>query len=82
MRLPTTHGRVYFKAVPVVLGSEVDVSVLLDHEYPGMVAEVMAVDAPRRWLLMRDMGAKTLDAVPDVEQWKVAVHAYAQLQVD
>ncbi len=82
MRLPTTHGVAYFKAVPAVLGSEVDISVLLDHEYPGMVAEVMAVDAPRRWLLMRDMGEETLDAVPDLEQWKTAVHAYAQLQVD
>jgi len=38
MRLPTTHGTVYFKAVPAVLGSEVAISVLLDHEYPGMVA--------------------------------------------
>jgi hypothetical protein len=42
----------------------------------------MAVDTDRRWLLMRDMGAKTLDSVPDLEQWKAAVHAYAQLQVD
>ncbi len=82
MRLPTTHGVAYFKAVPSVLSSELDVSVLLDHEYPGMVAEVMAVDTARRWLLMRDMGAKTLDRIPDLGQWKAAVHAYAQLQVD
>lgn len=47
-----------------------------------MAAEVMAVDTPRRWLLMRDMGTKTLDSVPDLEQWKEAVHAYAHLQVD
>jgi len=82
MKLPATHGVAYFKAIPAVLGSELDISVLLDHEYPGMVAEVMAVDAGRRWLLMRDMGAKTLDSVPDLTQWKAAVHAYAQLQVD
>jgi len=82
MRLPTTHGATYFKAVPAVLGSELDISVLLDHEYPGMVAEVMAVDTGRRWLLMREMGTKTLDTVPYPEQWKEAVHAYAQLQVD
>lgn len=82
LKLPATHGVAYFKAVPVVLGSEVEISVLLDHEYPGMVAEVMAVDGDRRWLLMRDMGAETLDSIPDVERWKTAVHAYAQLQVD
>jgi|GEM_PF-290670 len=82
MRLPTTHGAAYFKAIPAALGSELDVSVLLDHEYHGMVAEVMAVDTDRRWLLMRDMGAKTMDSVPDLKQWKAAVHAYAQLQVD
>lgn len=81
LRLPTTHGNVYFKAVPAILGAEVGVSVLLDHEYPGMVAEVMAVDADRRWMLMRDMGSKTLDSVPGLEQWKTAVNAYAQLQV-
>ena len=82
MKLPTSHGVAYFKAIPAVLGGELDVSVLLDHEYPGMVAEVMAVDTDRRWLLMRDMGTKTLDSVPDLVQWKAAVHAYAQLQVD
>jgi hypothetical protein len=82
MRLRTTHGASYFKAVPAVLGSELDISVLLDHEYPGMVAEVMAVDTGRWWLLMRDMRTKTLDSAPDLEQWKAAVHAYAQLQVD
>jgi hypothetical protein len=81
LRVPTTHGNVYFKAVPAVLDEEIGVSVLLDHEYPGMVAEVMAVEPQRRWLLMRDMGEKTLDSVPGLEQWKTAVHAYAQLQV-
>ena len=82
MRLPTTHGMVYFKAVPAALGQEVDVTVLLDHEYHGMVPEVLAIDADRRWMLMRDMGAQTLDAVPGLEQWKAAVRTYAQLQVD
>lgn len=81
LRLPTTHGGVYFKAVPTVLASEVSVSVLLDHEVPGMVAEVLAVDSDKRWMLMRDMGATTLDSVPALEQWKAAVGAYAQLQV-
>jgi len=65
-----------------VLGSELDINVLLGHEDPGMVAEVMAVNTDRRWVLMWGMGSKTLDSVPDLEQWKAAVHAYAQLQVD
>jgi len=47
-----------------------------------MVPEVLAIDADRRWMLMRDMGAQTLDAVPGLEQWKAAVRTYAQLQVD
>jgi len=42
---------------------------------------VIAVDNDRRWMLMRDMGPKTLDSVPGLEQWKAAVRAYAQLQV-
>lgn len=81
LRLPTTRGNAYFKAVPAVLGTEVSVSVLLDHEYPGMVPEVMAADHERRWLLMRDMGSATLDGVPDGERWREAVRAYSQLQV-
>ncbi len=82
LKVPTTHGTAYFKALPASMRTELAVSVLLDHEYPGMVPEILAVDADRGWMLMKDMGSTMLDAVPDLEQWKKAVRAYAQLQVD
>lgn len=82
LHLPTTRGLAYFKAVPAALRTEVDVSVLLDHEYAGMVPEVLAADSDRGWFLMRDMGPSTLEASPDLQEWKGAVRAYAELQVD
>ncbi len=78
----TTRGAVYFKAVPPALRPEVEVSVLLDHQYPGMVPEVLAADSDRGWFLMRDMGPATLETATDLTEWTSAVRAYAELQVD
>ncbi len=41
----------------------------------------LAVDSEQRWMLLRDMGGKELNEVPELEVWKDALRAYAQLQI-
>lgn len=55
-RVETTHGPVYFKAVPDFFGREVQLTPRLARELPGAAPEVLAADLPRGFLLLADAG--------------------------
>ena len=54
LRVPTTEGDLYFKAVSAIHLFEAALTGLLAELQPGRVPEVVAMDARRGWLLMRD----------------------------
>jgi Ser/Thr protein kinase RdoA (MazF antagonist) len=66
LRCDTSDGRVYFKAAFAIFRHEHALTERLAAEHPGLVPEVLAVDAPRGWMLMRELrGAPVGDAVID-----------------
>jgi hypothetical protein len=56
LRLPTTGGNVYFKAVTQPFAFEPPLTALLAELRPAESPRVLAVDRDRRWLLMADAG--------------------------
>jgi Ser/Thr protein kinase RdoA (MazF antagonist) len=43
---------------------------------------VLAADFEKRWILMRDVGGKILQEVPDILLWEAALRRFAQIQID
>jgi len=81
LKVSTTRGDVYFKAVPEFLTNEPALVEVLAENLPLSFPEVLAVDAARRWMLTWDMGGKMLSAIPNLECWEEAMRAYARLQI-
>ena len=85
LRVPTTCGPVWAKAVVPALRHEVAVTTLLARRRPEAVAPVLGADAERGWLLLadagetlRELGARERTLVP----WHEALSLYASLQRD
>jgi hypothetical protein len=81
LRARTRGGDFFFKAVPVLFAGEPALTRELGRRHPGRAPTVVAADAERRWLLMRDFDGAALseqdsDAVCD------ALRAYARHQVE
>jgi hypothetical protein len=57
-------GHLYFKATYARAPSEVSVIQQLASRWPGHVPTVVAADASRRWLLMKDFGPRELSTLP------------------
>jgi Phosphotransferase enzyme family len=83
LRVSTTRGDVYFKAVPRLFAAEPVVTRLLAEWCPEHVPDVLAIDAERGWLLVRDGGQK-LRAEPSAylqaRYRRAAMRALAELQ--
>lgn len=60
LRLSTTAGNVYAKAVPSVFATEPRLTAALAKHFPGQTAEVLAVDETRNSLLLRELSGKSL----------------------
>lgn len=85
LRVPTGQGTVYFKAVSPVDPYEPAVLQSLGRWRPDCVPELLAVDADRRWILMRDTGHMLRDAIRptrDIRPWLPVLPRYAQLQIE
>jgi hypothetical protein len=86
LRVPTTAGDVYFKAVPPTDVHEPLLTQMLAAQFPPLVPQVLAVHKEHRWLLMKAApGAKMpLDANPldYLLRWKTLLQNYARMQDD
>jgi Phosphotransferase enzyme family len=85
LRVPTTEGDLYFKAVSAVHLFEAALTGLLAELQPGRVPEVVALDAKRGWMLMRDGGTRLRELVAtraDLHHWERLLPGYAQLQIE
>ncbi|MGH7789703.1 MAG: hypothetical protein ACRERC_22725, partial [Candidatus Binatia bacterium] len=80
LRAETATRHFYFKAVSPGGAGECPVTDYLAR-HATIVPRVLAIDAPRRWLLMADCGGHSLEAIADADAWASAAARYARLQV-
>src|SRR5262249_21269327 len=81
LRLTTTDGTCYFKALPAMYAQEALLTEALARRFPGQVPQVLAIDRERRWLLMEAFDGQPLDRVSDLGCWAEALRALAQIQI-
>lgn len=85
LRVPTTDGDVFFKAVAPVHRFEAALTARLAELQPGRVTEVVDVDAERGWFLMRDAGTRLRELIEtrdDLGHWERVLPEYARLQLE
>jgi phosphotransferase family enzyme len=81
MRVPAAGGDVWFKAVGALHRFEPALTQLLGELLPDRVPEVVALDASRAWMLMRDGGIRLRELAATVEHWERVLPRYAELQL-
>ena len=81
LRAPTPDGPVWFKAVADEDRFEPPLTAMLAHSRPDLVAEPIAIDRDRGWMLMRDGGIRLSDLGEDLGVWEAILPAYAELQL-
>ncbi len=83
LRVPTTAGDLYFKAsLPPLLAREPLLTHYLAQRYPAHVPEVLAIDAERSWMLMRDFGGTRLRHVREFAPWEETLRLLARMQAE
>jgi hypothetical protein len=82
MRLATSIGDVYFKAVPPFMTQEAVAMQEVSRQYPALLPSPLAVDTGRGWMLMRDFGGDSLLRVSDLSRWQAALRRCAQMHVE
>jgi phosphotransferase family enzyme len=80
LRVPTSDGALYLKQEQPVQAYEVPLTVALASRWPDRVPEVVAADAERAWLLLRDGGTRVADS-RRFELFPPALALYGELQV-
>ncbi len=81
LRVPTTAGYVYFKAVPPLFAQEPVVTRALAAAHPRHVPTPIAIDVERRWMLLPDIGSVLLGNSGALH-WEAALRAFAAIQLD
>lgn len=79
--VPNYGDTIYFKAVPPVFAHEVPLTAWLSNQFPDYFPHVVALDTERHWLLLRDHGKRSLEAVQDIGMWETALRVLARLQI-
>jgi hypothetical protein len=80
LRVPLAEGVAWFKACGPVQAFEPRLSTALFARWPDRVAEVLAHDQERAWLLLADAGTPIGVVGNPPEAWLVALPLYAELQ--
>lgn len=81
LRMPTSGGDLYLKAVPPMFAHELRLNRYLEAHFPSRSPQVVAFDDARRWSITRDFGGPQLLDVPDLTVWLEAYRRYAVLQI-
>jgi hypothetical protein len=79
LRVPTRDGDVYFKANALGFEHEARTLAVLAPFAPDLLPELVAIDADRDWMLIRDAGTR-LREQPDAARWEDVLARYADLQ--
>lgn len=84
LRVPTDDGDLFLKAASTWGAFEPALTVLLAERAPERIAEPVAVDLERGWMLTRDAGTglrELVSSVADLHHWVTLLPAYAELQI-
>ena len=83
LRIPTTDGVLWFKANGELERFEASLVPLITEIAPDLLVELVAADADRGWLLMRDAGTclRELGTEEQLERWGAVLPRYAELQL-
>jgi hypothetical protein len=79
-RVPAEGGVVWFKECAPIQAFEPRLTAALSERWPGRVAEVLAHDVARRWLLLADAGTALGELGNPPERWLEVLPLYAELQ--
>ena len=86
MRVATSEGEYYLKAVPSAFRHEPPLTLDLSMHHPGFVPDVVAVDVERHWTLMRNVPGVKLAQHPDkalyLPRWAELLRRFAQVQIE
>jgi len=80
LRVPTSAGIAYFKALPAMYAREPRLLRLLAATHPNRIPAVLAADPDRHWFITWDHGAPPLETVQDLGAWENALRAFSELQ--
>jgi hypothetical protein len=80
LRVPLADSVAWFKACEQVQAFEPRLTTRLHERWPDHVAEVIACDEERGWLLLADAGTPVGDLGNPPEAWLSALPRYAELQ--
>jgi uncharacterized protein YdcH (DUF465 family) len=80
LRVPIAGGLAWFKACGRVQGFEPRLTAQLFARHPDLVAEVLAHDEQRKWLLLADAGTPIGAFGNPPETWLAVLPRYAELQ--
>lgn len=84
MRVPSNEGMLFFKATATETVYETTLTQKLAGWYPDCMPELLAVDIPRGWMLMRDGGEQlraSIRPTQDIKLWEPVITRYAELQI-
>ena len=84
LRVPTNEGTLFFKATAAETIYESALTQMLAGWYPDCMPELLAVDALRGWMLMRDGGEQlraSIRPTQDIAPWEPVITRYSELQV-
>jgi hypothetical protein len=84
LHVPTDQGKLYFKATAHETIHEAALTQALAHWFPDCMPELVAVDAGRGWMLMRDAGEQlraSIRPTKDLGPWKPVIKRYAEVQI-
>ena len=84
LRVPTDQGTLFFKATAQETVYEAALTQALVSWYPNCMPELIAVDAVRGWMLMRDGGEQlraSIRPTRDIAPWKPVISRYAEVQI-
>ncbi|HSJ88670.1 MAG TPA: phosphotransferase [Anaerolineales bacterium] len=85
MRVPTNKGMLFFKATAGETIYEIALTEKLAAWFPDCLPELIAVDAARGWMLLRDGGEQLrvlIRPTQDVKPWEPVITRYADLQIE
>jgi len=81
LRVGTAAGRLYFKAVSSTFRHEAALTRLLADDCPGLVPQVLAIDAEQGWMLMKDFDGRSLEKIRNLARWEEAARLFAEMQI-
>jgi Phosphotransferase enzyme family len=85
LRVPTVEGDLFFKAASISGTFEPALTLLLAERVPERIAEPVAVELERGWMLTHDAGTRLRELVhsaADLHHWATLLPAYAELQIE